>query len=130
MPQPSESAARQDRHVAVVIDDRPDVRYIVGKRLRAMGFEVHEAADGRGGLALARRHRPEVILVDIVLPDIDGYQVARELRRELGRSVRMAAMTGFGTTYSAECLEAGFDQIFPSPVEPAALESWLGRSSA
>ena len=118
------------RPVALVIDDRPDIRYIVGKRLRAMGMEVLEAPDGDTGIALARRHRPAIVLVDIVLPDMDGYQVARQLRAELGLSVRMAAMTGFELPSSAACLDAGFDQLFPSPVEPAALRSWLGQSSA
>jgi CheY-like chemotaxis protein len=117
---------RKTRPRSLVIDDRPDVRYIAGRRLGALGHEVLEAPDGATGLHLARAYRPEVVLVDIVLPDMDGYELARLLRAELGPTVRIAAMTGFPQFDASRSLDAGFDQHFLSPIEPAALESWLG----
>lgn len=114
----------------LVIDDHPEIRYIAGKRLREMGHIVYEAADGATGLQLARAHRPDVILVDIVLPDMQGYDVARELRTEFGRTALIAAVTAFRELEPGASLEAGFDQHFHSPIEPAALQSWLGGTLA
>lgn len=114
----------------LVIDDHPEIRYIAGKRLRELGHVVYEAADGATGLQLARAHRPDVILVDIVLPDMQGYEVARQLRIEFGRTALIAAVTAFTELDRGKSLEAGFDQHFHSPIEAAALQSWLGGTQA
>lgn len=112
----------------LVIDDRAEVRYLAGKRLRKLGHEVYEAADGATGLELARQHRPDVILVDIVLPDMPGYEVGRLLRAEFGRTALIAAVTGFAELDASKSFEAGFDRHFRSPIEPAELERWLNSA--
>jgi len=64
----------------LVVDDEPDVQAIVGARLGAMGFEILTAKDGQEGLDLARREFPDVILLDLMLPKLDGYKVCRMLK--------------------------------------------------
>ena len=65
---------------ALVVDDEADLRRVVAAYLTGDGFEVWEAADGTTALELARRHAPEVIVLDLKLPDIDGIEVCRQLR--------------------------------------------------
>lgn len=112
----------------LVIDDRLDTRYTLEKRLRAMGHLVYLAADGVAGIRLARQHRPDVILLDVWLPDMDGYEVARALRRELGGTPKIAAMSSFTELDPAESIDAGFDQYLRKPIEAEFLASWLGRA--
>ncbi len=64
----------------LVVDDEPDVQAIVGARLAAMGFEILTAKDGQEGLDLARKEFPDVVLLDLMLPKLDGYKVCRMLK--------------------------------------------------
>jgi CheY-like chemotaxis protein len=116
------------RKSVLVIDDRLDTRYTLEKRLRAMGHDVHVAADGGMGIQLARQHRPDVVLVDVWLPDMDGYEVARQLRMELGGTPRIAAMSSFTELDPARSIDAGFDQYLRKPIAPEFLASWLGTA--
>jgi DNA-binding response OmpR family regulator len=63
----------------LVIDDEPPIRLLCRVNLEAEGMEVLEAADGQSGLEVARRDRPDVILLDVMMPGLDGWQVAEEL---------------------------------------------------
>ena len=66
--------------LALVVDDEPDIRRVVAAYLSSDGFEVVEAADGASALRLARERRPDVVVLDLALPDIDGIEVCRQLR--------------------------------------------------
>lgn len=64
----------------LLVDDEPDIRTIVSARLAALGFEVLVAQDGQEGLALARKEAPSAVLLDLMLPKLDGYKVCRMLK--------------------------------------------------
>ncbi len=68
----------------LVVDDEPSIRELLTASLRFAGFEVVPAADGAEALKLAEQHRPDLVVLDMMLPDLDGFSVARKLR-ERGR---------------------------------------------
>ena len=102
------------------IEDNPDNMRLIQKVLEAWGYEVHGAAKGLEGVSIAEEIKPDMILIDINLPDIDGYEVARRIRSsqetEL-RTVTMIAITANVLKGDAEkALEAGCDAYLPKPV--------------
>jgi PAS domain S-box-containing protein len=108
----------------VVIEDNTDAREMLAIALRLAGHDVVEAATGTDGIEMARRHQPEVVLVDIGLPDIDGYQVARRLRQEAEGRFRLIALTGYGQARDrALSHAAGFDAHLLKPLDPSTLEA-------
>jgi PAS domain S-box-containing protein len=112
----------------VVIEDNTDAREMLAIALRLAGHDVVEAATGADGIEMARRHRPEVVLVDIGLPDIDGYQVARCLRQEAEGRFRLIALTGYGQARDrALSRAAGFDAHLLKPLDPSTLEAAIQR---
>jgi signal transduction histidine kinase len=102
---------------AVVVDDAADLRELVADLLRMKGHDVKTVEDGPSALQVIRAEKPDVALIDIGLPEMDGYEVARELRRELSKDkLRLIAMTGYGqATDRAHALEAGFDAHIVKP---------------
>jgi CheY-like chemotaxis protein len=109
----------------LIIEDNADAREALQVALTADGHEVHEAADGEAGVEVAERVRPDLVLVDIGLPKIDGYEVARRLRARqlsLGKRWRLIALTGYGQPEDVrQAMDAGFDAHLVKPVFPAAL---------
>ena len=101
----------------VIIDDNEDIREMAGAILRHLGHEVQVAANGADGLALVLRETPDVVLVDIGMPGMDGYQVARKVRSSLPDGApRLVAMTGFGQAQDRErAFEAGFHAHLVKP---------------
>ncbi len=120
-------AAHRVRRV-VVIDDNEDLRELVAELLASAGHEVRTACDGLSGLALVRAERPDVAFIDIGLPDVDGHEVARTLRRDpAGPPVRLIAMTGYGQASDrANALAAGFDVHVTKPATAATIFHALG----
>lgn len=102
---------------AVVCDDAADLRELVADLLRTKGHDVKTVEDGHSAIKLIEAERPDVALIDIGLPDMDGYEVARTLRRGLPRNaLRLIAMTGYGqATDRATALQAGFDAHIVKP---------------
>jgi CheY-like chemotaxis protein len=100
--------------------------------LEAEGHEVEVAEDGPRGIELARRYRPDIALIDIGLPGLNGYQVARELRgAENDRTIHLVALTGYGRPEDRRrASEAGFDAHLTKPVEPEELHRVLARAGA
>ena len=91
--------------------------------------EVYEAADGPAGVAQVVDRRPEVALVDLGLPGLDGYEVARRIRTACGGSVYIVALTGYDLAdYRRRSREAGFDDHLVKPVAPDVLRRVLGAS--
>ena len=102
----------------IVIEDKPDVREMVAETLRLEGCEVRTAQDGRSGVDLVKVVRPDVVISDLGLPDIDGYEVARELRSDVSlASCRLFAHSGFAQPEDVcRAKEAGFDAHLPKPL--------------
>lgn len=109
------------------MDDNVDGARALALLLRNMGHDASVAHEGRGALELARITRPEVVFLDLVLPDLDGHEVARRLREELGAGIRLFALTGFAADEDRRrSLEAGFESHLVKPIEPQFLKSLLG----
>jgi PAS domain S-box-containing protein len=129
VPVPAKQAVRQGRRV-LVIEDNADLRDSLLILLEMLGHTVMAASDGSAGVTLARRERPEVALIDIGLPDMDGYAVARVLRSDptLG-DTRLIALSGYVTPEHRErALAAGFDRHLPKPVDVDELQRVLAGS--
>jgi signal transduction histidine kinase/ActR/RegA family two-component response regulator len=125
------SAPSLKRHV-LLIEDNSDGRAMLGDLLRLWGHEVEEAADGLDGLERIRRRRPEVALVDIGLPGLDGYRLAREVRAlPGGQDVLLLAVTGYGQPEDRRrALEAGFNIHLVKPLDLGRLARLLSGESA
>jgi PAS domain S-box-containing protein len=111
----------------LLAEDQPDAARAMAMLLRHWGHKVAHADDGKAALELARRRRPDVCLLDIGLPGMDGWAVARAIREmpEL-KGVRLAALSGLGQDYDVAASDAaGFDRHFVKPVDPDALRVWL-----
>jgi len=111
------------RHKILLIEDNGDARQALHAALARQGHQVFEAADGAAGLAAAAELRPEVAVVDIGLPGLDGYEVARRLRAETGGdALALIALTGYGQKETRQrALDAGFDDYLTKPVSPDRL---------
>jgi CheY-like chemotaxis protein len=111
----------------LVVEDNEDSRLSLRELIRRLGHDVHEAADGVAGLESAVTLAPDLALIDIGLPGIDGYEVARRLREHpVGRRLRLVALTGYGLPEDRErAMAAGFDLHLVKPVDPAALATLL-----
>jgi CheY-like chemotaxis protein len=111
----------------LVVDDNVDAATSLALLLRGMGHEVFVAHEGRAALADLSRIRPDIALLDIAMPDMSGYELARQIRSRSGPAMRIVALTGFGLPEDrARALEAGFDQHMVKPPDPAFLKSLLG----
>jgi CheY-like chemotaxis protein len=121
---PAPAAARR----VLVVDDNRDGGETLAVILRFWGHEVRVCEDGPGALAEAADFRPEVVLLDIGLPGMDGYEVARRLRERFGPgAMRLIALTGYGNdTDRRRSLEVGFDEHLTKPAELGELRRLLG----
>jgi signal transduction histidine kinase/DNA-binding response OmpR family regulator len=121
------------RRRVLVVDDNLDAAASIETLLRIDGHEVRVAPDGEQALAAFAEYQPAVVILDIGLPKIDGYEVARRMRAmPQGREVLMIALTGYGQSEDRQAaLEAGFDRHFVKPVDAqqllAYVREWRGR---
>ncbi|HYG54046.1 MAG TPA: ATP-binding protein [Burkholderiales bacterium] len=114
----------------LVVDDNADQRETLRVALELQGHHVLQAEDGPSALEVIRRERPAVAVLDIGLPGMDGYRVAMIVRKELGRSIALIALTGYGTEAAARDAErAGFDLHLTKPVAPEDLAHAVGVMS-
>ena len=107
----------------LVIEDQADNRQILRDLLTNANFEVIEAEDGEAGLAAASAHRPDLILMDIQLPILDGYEATRRLKADTGlRTIPVIAVTSYGLAGDAEkARAAGCDAYISKPYSPRQL---------
>jgi len=112
----------------LVVEDHADSAEMLAFLLRLEGHEVRVASDGAGALEAARAQRPDVVLCDIGLPGMNGYEVASQLRRDTEcADARLIALSGYGQAEDRRrSKEAGFDFHLTKPVEPDALIALLG----
>lgn len=106
----------------LVIDDNPASLELMTYLLRAHRYEPLAAADGEAGVALAREARPGIVLCDLQLPAMDGYEVVRRLRADAAtRAIPVLAVTACALPAErAQLLAAGFDGHIPKPISPEA----------
>ena len=117
-------AARSHRLRAIVVDDNVDAADSLADLLRLLGHEVQVAHDGPEGLAAARALRPDVVLLDIGLPGMDGYEVARRLRSDPDFSALLVAVSGYGRDEDRRLSrEAGIEHHFVKPIDFRSLLS-------
>ncbi len=119
---------REGRRMRVlVVDDQPDMADCVALLVEAYGHQARAVYDGATALAVSRSEPPDVMFVDIGMPGISGYDVAREMRlRPDSSHVRLVALTGYGRDEDrARALEAGFDLHLTKPVAEATLRGVL-----
>jgi PAS domain S-box-containing protein len=125
----SAEAAKARRLRVLVVDDNQDAVESMALLLGMWGHEVTTASEGQAALDLAERLRPDVVLLDIGLPGLDGYEVARRLRaRPGGEQTVLMAMTGYGQAEDRQrAQEAGFALHLVKPIEPEALQQALAK---
>ncbi len=112
----------------LVVDDNVDAADSLAGLLRIMGHQVWLALDGHTAIDLARRTAPELMLLDLSMPGMSGFEVASRLREEPALDgLRIVAVTGFGQEETRELArESGFDAYVVKPMSPANLEHLLG----
>jgi signal transduction histidine kinase/CheY-like chemotaxis protein len=129
--EPAGGALPSPSRRVLIIEDNVDTRETLRRLLEMDGHEVQEAADGAEGLEIALATRPDVVIVDIGLPRLDGYQVARRLRTALGRGPLLVAVTGYGQPEDRRTSrDAGFDVHLVKPVAPEELAAALHSRDA
>jgi signal transduction histidine kinase/ActR/RegA family two-component response regulator len=128
MAQPAAVARRR----VLVVEDNADAREVLCTALRLDGHEVHEAADGPAGLEAAGRLSPDVALLDVGLPGLDGYELAQRIRAgEAGSRMLLVALTGYGQADDRRrALASGFDVHLVKPVAPERLAEVLSGAPA
>jgi CheY-like chemotaxis protein len=126
----SPSAQRKLR--VLVVDDNLDAVHMMATLLRMMGHEVDFAINGFAALDAARKFRPDVILLDIGLPDFKGDKIATQVRFEPGlEKTRIIAITGQRLdAVEQRALAAGCEAVYAKPIAPEALEKLLARPAA
>ncbi len=110
----------------LIVEDNDDAREALRMLLELDGHTVEAAAEGVQALEILRAKDPDVALVDIGLPGIDGYEVARRARAVDARRPLLIALTGYGQPEDRRrATEAGFDSMLVKPVDPTALSDLL-----
>ena len=113
----------------LIVEDNVDAASSLATLLRAMGHRVHAAHDGIAAVETIPMLRPEIVILDIGLPEMDGYQVAKHLRETYHRDIVLIALTGYGSEEARrKAEEVGFDHHLIKPVDPVVLQELLIHS--
>jgi CheY-like chemotaxis protein len=107
----------------LIVDDQPDLRMLLRFTFMDSGFDVREAVDGESALAACRTAMPDIVLLDVMMPGVDGYEVCRQLKADpLARNTIVVLMTaGHQATERARAQAAGADLYFAKPFSPNEL---------
>lgn len=126
-PKMREAEVHVTRRIAIV-EDNKDIRDLLRLKLSRLGHIVVDARDGLEGLRIVLAERPDLALVDLGLPGIDGFQLAKEVREQLGDDVILVAVSGFGQPEDKRrAIEAGFDEHLTKPADVHDIENLLMR---
>jgi CheY-like chemotaxis protein len=114
----------------LIADDNADSAESMGMLLRLMGNDVRIASDGLEAVEQAAIFQPDIVLLDIGMPRLDGYEAARRIRKQAwSHDALLVAVTGWGPSDdSAEATAAGFDRRFTKPLDPAELRRLVTES--
>jgi PAS domain S-box-containing protein len=123
----AERTGGETRHRLVVADDNADGADSLAALLQILGHDVHVAYDGHAAFLAAEQYRPDILLLDLGMPQIDGYEVCRKVRAEpWGREIYVTALTGWGREQDkAKTAEAGFDAHLVKPIDLDKLKTVL-----
>ena len=123
-----QQAAREERFLnsklsLLVVDDQPDLRLLIALTFRGTRYEVQQAANVAEARALCQRCTPDAIILDVMMPGVDGYEFCRELRADAAydRTVVVLMTAGDQATERVRAAEAGSDFYLPKPFSPAQL---------
>jgi CheY-like chemotaxis protein len=118
-------------HRVLIVEDHPDGRHTLKALLELWGHQVQAAGDGVAGAQLASSWRPEVAILDIGLPGLDGYQLAQLMRDQWGPAVRLIALTGYGSPEDRRrAYQAGFDVHLTKPADPDELRCLVASATS
>ncbi|MES1227975.1 MAG: ATP-binding protein, partial [Armatimonadota bacterium] len=121
--EPSEAMPQANGLRALLVDDNLDLVTLLSSILRSKGYEIQTAHNGLEGLAMAKEWKPDIALLDIGMPGLGGFEVARALREEFGGTMRLLALTGYGYEEDVVMMrEAGFDGHLIKPFDINELE--------
>ncbi|HKE83158.1 MAG TPA: GAF domain-containing protein [Vicinamibacterales bacterium] len=127
-PSPPPPVALRISQRVVVIDDNPAAARSIQRLVTALGGECLVAHNGETGLAHIRELRPDIVILDIGMPRVDGYETCRRIREEFGPGMLIVALTGWGQDRDKQhAMEAGFDVHLTKPADPVALEQLLAN---
>jgi len=114
----------------LVVDDNRDAADTMSMLLKALGYRTRTAYDARSALEMLQTSRPDVAILDIGLPDMDGRKLARAIRTQYGDAVALIALTGYGQEQDRDAtLDAGFRDHLTKPLSSDALIAALQRVS-
>jgi CheY-like chemotaxis protein len=112
--------------VVLVVDDNQDAADSLAEMLRHSGHHVDVAYTGMSALARVKSGCPEIVLCDLGLPELSGYDFAKAIRRECPHTIRLVAISGYAQPEDIRrSLEAGFDAHVAKPARPSDIERWL-----
>jgi signal transduction histidine kinase/CheY-like chemotaxis protein len=128
--EPADEPAAPNRRRILVVDDNPDSAESLATLLSLKGNETHTASDGQEAVEAAARLQPDVILLDIGMPNMNGYEACRRIRQQPGGDgVVIIALTGWGQDEDRRrSSEAGFDEHLVKPLDPAVLMKLLAAT--
>ncbi len=118
----------EGRRRVLVIEDNLDAVHSMAMLVRMMGHECEFAINGFAALQIAREFKPDLVLLDIGLPDVKGYDIAKQLRWEPGlEHTRIIAITALPEADRQRALDAGCDEFYRKPLDPVLLEQLLAQ---
>ena len=121
----------RDRPLVLVVDDNRDAADSLADWLRQSGHRVEVAYSGLSALASVRALQPDVVICDLGLPEITGYDFALAVRRESARPIRLLAHSGYSRPDEvSRCMECGFDAHVAKPAPPQYIERMLSGAGA
>src|ERR1043166_5255538 len=120
---------KRDTPIILIVEDYADTRYLLSALLRSKGYMVVEAGDGKEGVRQANRVNPDLILMDLALPELDGVEATRQIRQRNAHSkTPIFAVSAFATSdVQQDALDAGCNEVFAKPLE---IEPFLGKIRA
>lgn len=112
--------------IILVVEDYEDSRYLMKVLLEIYGYQVNEAVDGLEAVESFKNYHPDLILMDISLPFMDGLTATKIIRESEGKiKIPIIAFTAFGKSFYKQAIEAGCNDLINKPVDPAKLELML-----
>jgi two-component system, cell cycle response regulator DivK len=129
IPKPPYAGVSQNLHTVLIVEDNEDGRFMMRTFLQLKGYRVREARDGMEAIVAAASERPDLILMDLQLPRLDGIAVTRELRMQpLSRDIPIVIVSGWDPKrYRTQALTAGCDEYLLKPVDFSLLDEILTR---